>query len=447
MRSRTTNQFRFPQPVSWNFVFQLVCILIWTPILLSGIPNPDGEVVFPIEKIVIDTGSVQGVTEAELINLAIAESRKLQSLNTNVDIAQYRLNSSGWMENPELRIRNLTTRSHAEKFDELEFGLRIRLPELGELAEDRQQARVRLWEEKIDEMRYRQELVRRIRRDISDVLLYDQIAQLTEKKVTLLDERIGRIEQMIHTGDRSIVYFTKAKMIRANAKNEYARSVQNQNSARRKLVKRTNINLDTYIIQDEQPEVTADLDRLIETANRKRPRMTLAAQQIDLALKQKRFETLKVLPWINYLEVSYHREQERGLDWGEFRVGMDLPLFNWNIGNIKAMNLAVKKREARYNAILETIEEEVRSAYNLYMDTLLDWKNFKLDAQTLVMDAQKVVDQAVIHQTLRPDEVMEMELTIIETQQLLIEKERNLAHALYDLYYAVGIENYNELDQ
>ena len=45
-----------------------------------------------------------------------------------------------------------------------------------------------------------------------------------------------------------------------------------------------------------------------------------------------------------------------------------------------------------------------------------------------------------------PDEVMEMELTIIETKKLMSGKRRDLAHALFDLYYAIGIERHEQLN-
>ena len=40
---------------------------------------------------------------------------------------------------------------------------------------------------------------------------------------------------------------------------------------------------------------------------------------------------------------------------------------------------------------------------------------------------------------------MEMEITIIETEKLLCEKRRNLAHAQIDLYYVIGIDGHEEL--
>ena len=57
-----------------------------------------------------------------------------------------------------------------------------------------------------------------------------------------------------------------------------------------------------------------------------------------------------------------------------------------------------------------------------------------------------MVNQAKEHKVLLPDEVMEMELIMIDTQKLLSEKRRNLAHALFDLYYAIGIENHEQLN-
>jgi hypothetical protein len=119
----------------------------------------------------------------------------------------------------------------------------------------------------------------------------------------------------------------------------------------------------------------------------------------------------------------------------------DLPLFNWNIGNIRATNLAVRKREARVDGVLEMIEEEVQSAYSLYRDLWLDWRNFGVSSETDIRESQNVISQSSVYTTLRPDEVLELEMTIIETQQVQAEKKRDLAYALSELLFAMGVEN------
>ena len=121
------------------------------------------------------------LTEQQVIDLALKYSRKLQSLGTNVAIANHRLSSSGRVENPELRISEVSTRYYADEFDELRVGFRFRLPGLGELGEEKQQARVDFWDRRVEELRYRQEFIAKVRKDYADVLMYDQIAELARK--------------------------------------------------------------------------------------------------------------------------------------------------------------------------------------------------------------------------------------------------------------------------
>ena len=421
------------QIVFFNIVSMTILIIFSTPLFpQSGTSSNDGT----------------AMTEQEVIELALKYCRKLQSLSTNVEIANYRLNSSGWIRNPELRLSDISTRYYTEEFDELRVGLRFRLPKLGELGEEKQQARVELWDRRVQENRYRQEFIARVRKDYANVLMYDQLAELAQKRVAKADERIRIIEQLVELGSRSVVYFTKAKMWHAESKNDLSRALQNQGLARRKLAKRTSIAENTSLILEDLPEVTQDQDELIKLAIEKRPEIELVQQRIELANKQQKFEYLKLVPWFNFIDISYHVEQDRNRDWGEFMAGINLPLFNWNIGNIKATHLAVKKKEDESDAVRESIEDEVRSAYIIYKDLLLDWQNFKSSAEELISSAAAVINEAKQHETLMPDEVAEMEWTIFDTQKLLAEKRRELAHALIDLYFAIGaigVEGHEQL--
>ncbi len=385
------------------------------------------------------------LTEQQVIDLALKYSRKLQSLGTSVAIANYRLNSCGRLENPELRISEVSTRYYADEFDELRVGLRFRLPRLGELGENKQKAQVDLWERRVEEIRFRQEFIAEIRKDYADVLMYDQLAELAQKRVAKADERMRIIEQLVELGNRSVVYFTKAKMWHAESKNDLTKAIQNQALARRKLAKRTSISENAPLILEDLPEATFDLEALLKLAIKNRPEIDLVQQRIVLANKQQKLEALKLIPSVRFIELSYHAEKERHQDWGELMTGITLPLFNWNIGNIKATNLAVKKKEDESAAIKEAIEEEVRSAYIIYQALLLEWKTFKVSAEELIDNAATVINQARHHATLMPDEVVEMEWTIFDTQRILAEKRNKLAHALFDLYFTIGIERPEQL--
>ncbi len=421
------------------------CILIVNVLFVFAVPvfaqadagkkDAAVEIVFPIDG--------RKLTEQQIITIALENNRKLKSLHTSVEIANYRLHSN-LIRNPELRISDVSTRYYTDEFDEMRIGLRWRVPDLGELGEAKQQARVQWEERKIEESRYRQQFIANVRKEYADILMYDQLVELAQEKVSKEYERIRIVEQLVDLGSRSVVYFTKAKMWHAESENDLSRVVQNQKLARRKLSSQTGLSEGMPLIMKEWPEVTQDVDTLIKLAVEKRPEMELVRQRIELAEKQKRREHLKLIPWPNFIDVSYHIEKKRNKDWGEFMTGIALPLFNWNCGTIKATSLAVKKKQEEFDAAGESIEEEVRSAYIAYENALLDWKDFRKSAEALIADAENVVTQAKEYQTLMPDEVIEMELTVIDTNKLMIEKRRDLAHAFIDLYCAIGIENAEE---
>lgn len=384
------------------------------------------------------------ITVNEAIEQALNNSRRMESLSTNTQIAEYRYKSSGKLNNPEIRYKEETTRYFLDEINEKRLGVRWQPPRIGELSEDRQQAWVDVWDRKVNEIRYRHQLIARVRRSYTSVIMYDMKAELEKQRLALEDERIKVINQMVTLGRRSVVYQTKARMWHAESQNDYLRAVQNQKLARRKLARRCGISENVHLAayDTELPEISMDLDSLSALAFRNRPEIKLVQQRIRLAEKQKFYETMKLLPWPTFVDFSYRFEPERSdKDFREIRVGINLPIFDWNIGNIKATNLAVKRKEGQYEAIRESIENEIRDAYTIYSDLLLDWQNFSKDAGLLITDAEVIIAEAKTHQTLMPDEVYEMELTIIETRKLLCQKRRNLAHALIDLCYTLGLES------
>lgn len=387
------------------------------------------------------------LTEDEAIRLALSLSHGLESRDTRTQIADYRFDSAGRINNPELRISDLSTKYFTEVNDELRIGLRWRPPKLGELAEEKQQAKVNYLVRNVEAIRYREDLISKVRRNYADVILNDRLVELAEKTVDLESKRIRIIDKMVDFGIRSVVYQTKAKMWHSESKNQVTQSKQKQSLERRKLSQKTGVDENIQIRADSLPEIMLDLDQLLEIAYENRPEIELVQETIKLAEKQKNRELYKLILWPTFIDVSYHREEKHSRDWGEFMIGMDLPLFNWNNGNIKATDLAVKRRENQLDAVREGIEDEVRDAYNIYSELLLDWNNYNRDAKTMIQNSDTVIREARKHETLQSDEVLEMELTIIDMQKILCQKRRDLAHALYDLYYALGIEGPEKIIQ
>lgn len=417
--------------------FLLIFISFFSTQAQSKLENPDQEFV--------NKNKVLVLSEQDVVDMGLEYSRKLKSYNTKLEIAEYRSESAGQIQNPELRFSDVSSRYFTKEFDEVEMGLRMKFPELGEMGEKKQQAQVNIWERKVLQIRYQQQLVSRIRRNYATVLMYDEQAKLAHERILKENERINVIEHLVKIGDRSIVYFTKAKMWHADSKNDYARAIQKQSLERRQLADQTGIPEQAEFIFVDLPEIEQDIDELIKLAIENRPEMELVKQRIELAVLQNNYEQQQRYPWLSFAELSYHKDKNSSKNWGELKMGISLPIFNWNSGNIKATDLAVKNKEDESEAIRESIDDEVRFAYTVYKDLLLDWKNFQLYTDELITNTQTIVNQAKEHKVLMPDEVMEMELTIIETKKLLSEKRRDLANAMFDLYYSIGIESHEQL--
>ncbi len=379
------------------------------------------------------------LTIEEAVELALSNSRQLQSLDTRVEIQDYRSHSTGWFDNPELRFRNLSTRSGNERFDELQIGLRWRPPDLGEAAEQRQQDQVRLWERKVEAQRARDWLASRVRRACADVIMYRELVRLAVARVDNETRRIAQIKTMVDLGRRSIVYYTKAKMMVSKAKNEHSRHLQALREEERRLQRLTGTAAGLDVVFEPLPEANQDREELLPIAYAHRPEVRLLEARQQLAVDQHQRERRRRLPWLSFVEVSHHREQGAG-DWQEFMFGVDLPLFGRNGGRSKATQLGIARKEAQSLALRERIEDEVYDAFSAYDEVRLAWQLARDDGQLLIADASRVIAEASAHGTVQADEVLELERTIMDTQVITVERRRELAHALYFLWYALGFE-------
>jgi outer membrane protein TolC len=379
------------------------------------------------------------LTTEEAVALALNNSRQLQSLDTQVEIQDYRRHSADWIDNPEMRVRNLSTRSRNERFDELEIGVRWRPPALGEVAEERQQDQVLLWERKVKAQRARDWLASRVRRASADVIMYRELVRFAAARVDNETQRIAQIKAMVDLGRRSIVYYTKSRMMVSEAKNEYTRHLQALGEEERRLQRLTGISSAIDVIFEPLPEIDPDREKLLTIAYAHRPEVLLVEARQQLAVKQHQREQRRRLPWLSFVEVSHHREQGAE-DWNELMFGVELPLFGRRGGRSQATKLSIARKEAQSLAIRERIEDEVYDTFSAYDGARLAWQLAQDDGQILIEEASRVISEASVHGTIHADEVLELERTIMDTRVIIAQRRRELAHAVCFLYYALGIE-------
>ena len=392
------------------------------------------------EPLLVESAAADAVplTIEEAVALSLSNSRQLKSLDSKVEIQQFR-RSGGWIDNPELRIRNLSTRSVDKDFDELEVAIRWRPPALGEAAEQRQEGQVLLWEQTVEAQRARNWVASRVRRACADVIMYRQLVRIASDRVDNETRRITQIKSMVDLGRRSIVYYTMAKMMVSEARNEYARRLQALSEEQRRLRRLTGTASAIEVVFEPLLGVKGAQEALLSIAYTHRPEVQLVESRQQLAIKRHQRERQRRWPQLSFVEVSRHREQGTG-DRNEIMFGVEIPLFGRNGGRAKATQLSIARKEAQYLAIRERIEDEVHDTFAAYDEARLAWQLARDDGQLMIENASRVIAEASTHGIVPADEVLELERAILDTRGAIARRRRELAHAVYFLYYALGID-------
>ena len=394
------------------------------------------------EQISISSSYVLTVEEA--VTRALKNNRKLKSLDTSVMMRRNRLDSATGVANPELRIKDISTKYFTETFDEITIGLRWRIPGLGDISLKEQQAKVRYHEARVDKDIATLELCRKVRKTYADIIYYQTQAGLIKDRIRIEQLRIKQIEKMTNLGRRSIVYFAKSKMWLEDAISESAKISKRLMQANKKLQRLTNVSAVLQLVPDELPEVDDDEEHLLVIASNNRSELGLFRERMLLAEKEYNMQRYKLIPWFSYIEADYHLEYGKP-DWGEFMIGIELPLFNFNQGNIEATRLSMDKRQIKLDAVKEDISTDLTRAFDIYREYLLDWKTGSDNARKIIVTVNTIIEENKQHETIPIDEIIELERTVLDTRQKLADRRHKLAHSLYDLYFSLGVKGYDEI--
>ena len=395
---------------------------------------------------VIDGGAGPALGEGEAVARALQSSRQVEALDHDVAVSEGRRASAGSLRNPQLRVQDLSTEYWRDRFDELTLGLRWKPPKLGELREAEEEAELKVTEARVEAAKGRLEVAARVRHSYAELVYLEHLVRIRAERLDLEARRLDLVLRMKDLGQRSVVYYTKARMRLGQSRSELSRLEQRRNETRRDLARRVGLPLDAAPIVSAQPlpEALPAVDQLLAAAAAHRPEEALVRQRRVLALAQYDSERFKRVPWFSFVQANYHVEAN-GWDWGELALGLELPIFDWNSGAIRAAELDVARRETLSAALAERLENELRDRHAAWRDALLDWQLSTADAETLVTNARAIIDQAQVHGTVPTDEVFELQIAIEDAREIVCTKRFELAEALSELLLTVGVDDVGAL--
>jgi outer membrane protein TolC len=384
--------------------------------------------------------------EADAVERAVARSEELAALERRVEEQQERADYAGHaLDNPVVRVRDVSTKyADPDANQELQVGLRWNPPKLGELSVRGQKERVELWKRKVKAHAFRMALVAHVRETYARVAILQERVELSREQVDLRQKLATTLERLVSLGHRQLVDQIKAERRSIATRGEASRLRQRLSGARRELRALVGEADGSPTLRAEPADLPTTFEQLHARAMEHRPEAGLAVQRHALTDLEYDAERLELIPWPSFVELVYHAESERA-DWGELRLGVELPLFNWNLGELRATARASDGIAASDAAPLEELDNEIRTALLRYRQAAAEWRSLAADAGAFVPRTQHLLDQARQQDALPADELLELELAALAARQMLLEARMELHESAVALCRAVGVERWQDL--
>jgi outer membrane protein TolC len=321
--------------------------------------------------------------------------------------------------------------------------LRWRPPKLGELNEKTQFARSEYCDANVDFFNYRAKLVGQVRMAWhGQALLADQL-KLALRREEIEARRLDVVTRLVNIGQVSFVKKVKAQTGVLKARRDVASARQELESGRSRLMALAGVDVPVEVAASVLPINPVGFEQIMKVAWESRPEVEAAAQRAALAQSRYRAEKMKLIPWLSFVEVAYHYEREK-TDWGELMFGIELPIFNWAGKQAKAAAVASESRKSAGAAGIEAIEQDIRDAYSKWDSARAALELLMSQTDETRANVRQMMSEAR-RQAMPEDEILELELSDVELEDMLLDARRDYAEACIDLCVAAGVDNFNGL--
>lgn len=384
------------------------------------------------------------MTESEAVAAAADASDEVDRLEHRVSARQKKVDKAPYsIRNPEIRLQDISTQyADPAANHRFQIGLRFRLPKYGEVGETVATARLEYWDARVDAFIYRNKLSTDVRLAWVDVVFLNRELALAARRETVAASQVDVVGRLIDLGEVPFVRKVKAQTVLLRARRDLAVARGALEAGRMRLGAMTGTGLPVDSGNYTPKSGDLDFGILLETALRVRPEFEFENQRLALARSEQRANELKMVPSFSFVEAAYHYES-RDPDWGELSLGVELPLFNWIRGKPVEINDG-GGRETRSFAGTEEISQDIADAWARWTSARAAWMTLKDQATVAGDGVRRTIDEARARSVSEAD-VLELELSALDLEEMLIEAERDYAEAFFVLCGAVGVEDCGSL--
>lgn len=399
-----------------------------------------------VSALEVDTGLTADagveMSEKDAVESTLLHSRELKRLEKRLESKKVRADYARFdVRNPEIRLSDISTKyADSAANAQLQVGLRWRLPKLGEMNEKIQSARCDLWDASVDLFKYRVKLTGEVRKAWNEQAALQSELDLAGRRQEIEVRRLDVVTKLVALGQVPFVKRIKAQTGVLKARRDLAAVRQGLEAVRGRLASLMGREGPVRVVASEMPVGAVDVEQILKVAQDARPEVEVARQRAALAQSRYRAEKLKLVPWLSSIEVAYHYERDKA-DWGELMFGVELPFFNWGRGQVKAAALAAESRESAAAAGIETIEQSIRDAWGRWDSARAGLEVLRSQTDETRQSVRAVMTEAR-RQAMPEDDILELELSDIELEGMLMDARRDYVEAFIDLCAAAGVDDF-----
>jgi len=366
-----------------------------------------------------DTGSVT-VTLEEALARILGNDHKLKSLDNTVeaqkqivDFARYDVN------NPEVRLQDISTGyidNEPGDNQQFQIGLRWQPPRLGELGENEQQERVDLWEKKVKAIQERVDLIARVQRKYAELAMLQTEEKLAREQAALEKRRYKTVKKLIEAGQKSLQDGIKARRRSLKAAVERDGIVKKYEICRKRFAAMLGLS-EGLLVTDVNIPLDMPSAAEFKRKSSESAALELSRQRTELVERRYRAERYRLIPWFSFVEAAYHYESEKR-DSGELLLGIEIPLFNWNLGRLRATEIEHDNSGETKKASFEGLDRDIEAALTDYEQSISEYLTLKDEAEESLPQSIELEKEAR-RQLLPEDEIIEMEISDVELRRML----------------------------
>jgi cobalt-zinc-cadmium efflux system outer membrane protein len=384
------------------------------------------------------------LAEDDFIRFGFANSRDLAEARAEVKVARADVDRATRWENPELRASFRDVDDDLVDRDRASVGLRWNVPRFFEQGARAASARAAIPAAEAAEADLRANLRRDIRKAFQAAVHAHRLVGLSEELVAFRREALDRAVAGATSGHTDRTDVTTAEFGLAEALAALRSASSDLDRRLGDLARLAGLaSLDAARVAwprgepvcEAPPAGTSGLEKHAIAGS---PRLAVARagfRRWDATLAAER---LRRLPWLRFVEVSYLASPRPYRDGVQFGFGIEVPLLDWNTGEIAAAEARRDLEKERFRGAMATTLRRLDDALAAWQRAWADLEKFRADIGPLAERMGQDARASVATGQRSAEDLRKVDERTLKVRRLLLEAARDCRDAMIDFERAAG---------